>query len=111
MIVMPDDLAKPKEFVRPARLVFIKTTKVKQNASNAHWENRTSMPKQPAVVVPLVRLVAGMVFAKIARLGSTKIPNVKRNAVTRVPHREKYPTMKARAVNCHRGVPAKSAII
>jgi len=58
------------------------------------------------VVVPLVRLVAGMVFVNSARLVPTKIPKVKRNAVTRVPHREKYPTMKARAVNYHRGVPA-----
>jgi hypothetical protein len=32
MIVMPEDLATPKEIVRHARLVFIKTSKVKQSA-------------------------------------------------------------------------------
>jgi len=69
------------------------------------------MPKQHAVVVTLVRLVAGMAFAKHARLGSIKIPKVKRSAVTLVPRPEKYPTMKARGVNCHRGVPANQVNI
>ena len=74
---MLEDLAKPRVFVWNARWVFTKITKVEQNASNAHWENCTSMPKQHAVVVALVRLAAGMVFAKHARLDFIKIPKVK----------------------------------
>jgi ribulose 1,5-bisphosphate carboxylase large subunit-like protein len=47
-------------------MVFIKTKKAKLNAANAHWENRTSMPKQHAVVVTLVRLAAAKVFVQHA---------------------------------------------
>jgi hypothetical protein len=104
-------LAKRKVFVQHARMVFIKRTKAKQTVSNAQWENCTSMPKQHVVVVTLVRLVAGMAFVRHARLGSIKIPKVNRNAMTFVPRLEKYPTMKARGVNCHRGVLAKWANI
>ena len=64
-----------------------------------------------AVVVTLVRLVARMAFVKIVRLGFIKIPKVKQIAVTLVPRPEKYPTMKARGANYHRGVPAKWANI
>ena len=74
-------LAAAKVIAKIARMVFIKTTKAKQNASNAHWVNRTSIPKQYAVVVTLVRLVAGMAFAKHARLDFIKIPIVKQSAV------------------------------
>jgi hypothetical protein len=59
----------------------------------------------------LVHLVVGKAFAKIARLGSIKIPKVKRSAVTFVLRLEKYPTIKARGVNCHRGVPANQVNI
>jgi len=52
-------------------------------------------------------LAAAVVFAKIARLGSIKIPKVKRNAVPFVTGLEKYPTKKVPDVNYHRGVPAK----
>ena len=78
---MLEHLAKPKVFVRNARMDFIKTTKEEQNVLDVHWENRTLMRKQHAVVVTLVHLVAGMDFAKIARLGSIKIPKVKQSAV------------------------------
>ena len=104
-------MAKPKVFVQHARMVFIKRTKAKQTVSNAQWENCTSMPKQHAVVVTLVRLVAGMAFAKIARLGSIKIPKVEQNAVSVVPRLAKYPTKNEPGANCHRGVPAKWANI
>jgi hypothetical protein len=105
------DLAKPKVFVQHARMVLIKRTKAKQNAASATVEKRTSIPKQHAVVVTLVHLVAGMAFARHARLVFIKIPKVNRNAMTFVPRLEKYPTMKARGVNCHRGVLAKWANI
>ena len=111
MIVMLEHLVKRKVFVRNARMDFIKTTKRKQNAWNATLEKHTSIPKQHAVVVTLVRLVAGMAFAMHARLVSIKIPKVKRSAVALVPRLEKYPTIKARGVNCHRGVLAKWANI
>ena len=107
MLAMLEHLAKPKVFDQHARLVFFKTTKAKRNASNAHWEKHTSTPKQHAVVVTLERLAAGTVFAKRVRLGSIKIPKVKKNAVAFVPRLEKCPTMRARGVNCHHGVPAK----
>ena len=67
MLVMPGNLGKPKVSVTTAQLDFIKMTRVKTNASNAHWENRTSMPKRPAVLVTLVRLAAAKVFVPIAR--------------------------------------------
>ena len=81
MLVMPGNLGKPKVSVQHAQMVFIKMTRVKTYASNAHWENCTSMPKQHAVVVTLVRLAAEMAFAQHARLGSIKIPKAKRHAV------------------------------
>ena len=59
----------------------------------------------------LVYLVVRKAVAKHARMGSIKIPKVKRNAVNFVPRLEKYPTTKAPVVNCHRGVPAKWANI
>ena len=111
MIVMLEHLAKRKVFVQNARMDFIKTTKEEQNVLNVHWENCTSMPKQHAVVVTLVRLVAGMAFATVARLGSIKIPNVKQSAVFPVTWQKKYPTKRVPGVNCHRGVPAKWANI
>jgi len=108
-LAMLEHLAKPKVFVRNARMVFTKTTNRKQNAWNATLEKHTSITKQHAVIVTLVRLAATKVFAKHARLGSIKIPKVKRSAVTLVPRLEKYPTIKARGVNCRPGVPAKWA--
>ena len=107
MLVMLEDLGKPKVFVRNAQRVFTKTTKVKQNASNAHWENCTSMPKQHAVVVTLVRSAAGMAFVKHARLDSIKIPKEKPSAAKPATRQKKYPTLTVPGVNCHRGVPAK----
>jgi hypothetical protein len=104
-------LAAVTVIVQLARMVFIKTTKAKQNASNAHWVNRTLIPKQYAVVVTLVRLVAGMAFAKHARLDFIKIPMVKQGAVIPVTCQKKYPTKKVLGANCHRGVPAKWANI
>ena len=101
------NLAVATVFVLPAPLVFIKTTKRKQNAWNANLENLTSVPKQHAVSATLVRLAAGKVIAKHARLDFIKIPKVKRSAVTFVPRLEKYPTTNAPDVNYHRGVPAK----
>ena len=105
--ILADLATKPKVSVQHAQMVFTKTTKVKQNASNATLANHTLMPKQHAVVVTLVRLVAEMALAKIARLGSFKIPNVKQSAVFPVTWQNKYPTKKVPGVNCHRGVPAK----
>jgi hypothetical protein len=111
-LVISGSLVKPKVFVQLAQMDFIKSPKVKAGVFNVGWGNRTSMPKQRALVVTLVRLViTATVIAKHARLDSIKIPKVKRNAVTLVPRLEKYPTMKARGVNCHRGVPAKQANI
>ena len=39
-LAMLEDMAKPKVSVHHARLAFIKTTKVKMSASNAHWEKK-----------------------------------------------------------------------
>jgi hypothetical protein len=103
---MLEHLAAAKAFVPLALLVFIKSTKAKHTASNVHWENRTSMSKQHAVIVTRVNLVVAMAFVQHARLGSFKIPKVKNTAATLVPHRAKNPTTKAPGVNCHRGVPA-----
>ena len=69
-------LKAAKVFAKLVRVVFIKTTYVKQNALNVHRENRTSMPKQHAVLVTLVRLKAAKVFVKLVRPGSIKIPKV-----------------------------------
>ena len=105
------DLVAAMVFAQHVQLDFIKTTKVKKNVSNATVENHTSMPKQPAVIVTKVNLAVTMALVQHVRLASFKIPKVKRNAVTLVPRLEKYPTMRARGVNCHRGVPAKWANI
>ena len=107
MLVMLEHLVKPKVSVQHARLASIKTTKAKMNASNAHWENRMSMPKQHAVVVALVRLAAAKESAKHARLDSIKIPKEKQSAVKTATRQKKYPTLTVPGVNCHRGVPAK----
>jgi hypothetical protein len=107
MIVMLEHLAKPKVSVQHARLASIKTTKAKMNASNAHWESRTSTPKQHAVVVALVRLAATKASAKSARLDCIKIPKEKQSAVKPAIRQKKYPTKKVPVVNCHRGVPVK----
>jgi hypothetical protein len=48
---MLECLATPKVYVQNARMVFIKTTKVKQHASNAHWGKSTSMVKRLVEVV------------------------------------------------------------
>jgi hypothetical protein len=109
MIVMPDDLAKPKEFVRPARLVFIKTTKAKENASNATLENCTSMKKQPVVIATKVHLVVAVVIVRAAHLGFTKTAKEQRSASS--AHPKKYPTTNVPDANCRPGVPAKWANI
>ena len=106
-IAMLEDLAKPKVSVQNARMVFIKMSKAKTNASNAHWENCTLTPKQHAVVVALVCLAAGMAFAKHAQLDSTKIPKEKQSAVKPATRQKKYPTTREPGVNCHRGALAK----
>ena len=104
-------LAAAKEIVQPARLAFIKSTKAKQNASNATWEKHTSMLKPSAVVVTLEHLAAAKVIVKHAQPVITKIPKVNKNAVIPATRQKKYPTTKAPAANCHRGVPAKWANI
>ena len=111
MLAMLEHLAKPWVFVRNARMVFIKSTKVKKNVLNVRWGKCTAMLKPSAVVVTLVGLAALMVFVQNARLVFIKIPKGKRSALTLVPRLEKNPTTKARGVNCHRGVPAKWANI
>ena len=112
MLVMLEDSAKPKVSVQHAQMDFIKSPKVKPNVFNAGWGNRTSMPKQRALVVTLVRLViTATAIAKHARLDSIKIPKVKQSAVIPVLHREKYPTTKARDVNRRRGECAVSVNI
>ena len=82
------------------------------SANNVNWA------KQPLKVVQLnviramlAHLAKRKVFVQHAQLVIFKIPKVKRSAVTLVPRQEKYPTIKARGVNCHRGVPAKWANI
>jgi hypothetical protein len=64
-----------------------------------------------AMLVTLVRLAATKVFAEHVRLGSIKIPKVKRNAVLLASRLEKYPTTTVPGVNIHHGVPAKWANI
>jgi hypothetical protein len=107
MSVIRGSLAKPKVFVQNARMVFIKTTKAKKNVYNVHWEKRTSMPKPRAVIATTVNLAAARADAKHAPLVFTKIPQANTNAATCASHRAKYPTPKARGVNCHLGVFAK----
>ena len=80
-LVISGNLETPKVLVPLARPGFIKSTKVKYNVSNAAWENRTLMPKHPAVIVTLVDLAAGKVIVKHAQLDSIKIPNTKQSAV------------------------------
>ena len=106
-IAMLEDLAKPKVPVQNARMVFIKMSKAKTNALNAHWENRTLMPKQHAMVVALVRLAAAKAFARNAQLDFTKIPKEKLSAVEPATQQKKYPTKMVPAVNCHHGAHAK----
>ena len=78
---MPAHLEEPKVFVQNARMVFIKTKKAKLNAANAHWENRTSMPKQHAVIVTLVRLAAAKVFVQLARMVFIETAYLNQNAL------------------------------
>jgi hypothetical protein len=110
-LVISGSLVKPKVFVQLAQMDFIKSPKVKAGVFNVGWGNRTSMPKQRALVVTLVRLATSKAIVKHARLDSFKIPKVKQSAVIPVLHREKYLTMKARGVNCHPGVPANQVNI
>jgi hypothetical protein len=111
MLVIRDNLETPKVIVPSARLVPIKPTEVKETVSNAHWESRTLIPKQHAVVVALVRLAKPKVIVPHARLDSTKIPKEKQSAVKPATRQKKYPTKTVPGVNCHRGVPAKWANI
>ena len=99
---------------KTAQKVGYRKSWMPRNACDAH----SAPPLCPILVevlrvlgAVLVFLVVGKAFAKHARLGSTKIPKVKRSAVTNVPRPGKYPTTKAPGVNCHRGVPAKWANI
>ena len=78
---MPAHLEEPKVFVQNARMVFIKTKKAKLIAANAHWENRTSMPKQHAVIVTLVRLAAAKVFVQLARMVFIETAYLNQNAL------------------------------
>ena len=111
-LVISGSLVKPKVFVQLAQTDFIKSPKVKADVFNVSWGNRTSMPKQRALVVTLVRLViTATAIAKHARLDSIKIPKVKQSAVIPVLHRGKYPTTKARDVNRRRGECAVSVNI
>ena len=84
------------------------TTMMRRNANTAKRvkQQQWKVPLN-AMLVKLVRLAATKVFAKHARLGSIKIPKVKRIAVPLASRLEKYPTTQAPGVNCHRGVPAK----
>ena len=111
IFVILGSLAKPKVSVQHAQTDFIRSPKVKSNVFNVNWENRTSMPKQHALVVTLVGLATSKAIAKHARLDSIKIPKVKQSAVIPVLHREKYPTTKARDVNRRRGECAVSVNI
>jgi hypothetical protein len=63
------------------------------------------------LLVMLEHLAKPRVFVRHAPLGFIKIPKVKQSAVTLVPRPEKYPTMKARGVNCRPGVPANQVNI
>jgi len=110
-LVISGSLVKPKVFVQLAQTDFIKSPNVKSNVFNVIWGNCTSMPKQHALVVTLVRLATSKAIAKHARLDSIKIPKVKQSAVILVLHREKYPTTKARDVNRRRGECAVSVNI
>jgi hypothetical protein len=108
ILVMLERLAKPTVCVRPARLVCIKTTKAKQNASNATLGNRTSMKKQPVVIATKVHLAVAPVIVRAAHLGLTKTPKEKQRAILLLlAHPEKYPTTNVPGVNCRHGVPAK----
>ena len=78
---MPAHFAEPEVFVQHACLVFIKMTKVKQNAANVHWENCMSMPKQPAVVVTLVHLAAAKVTVLLAQKVFIKTTNIEKNVL------------------------------
>ena len=111
MLAMLEHLAEPKVFVQNARKVSIKTPKVQQNVLNVRWESCTSIPKQRAVVVTLVRLAKPKVFVQNARRVSTKTPKAKQSAVTPATRQKKHPTLTVPGVNCHRGVPAKWANI
>jgi len=68
MLVIRDNLDTPMVIVPPARLVSIKPTEVKENAPNATLGNCMSMPKQPVVLVTLVRLAAPRVFVRNAQM-------------------------------------------
>jgi hypothetical protein len=68
MLVIRDNLDTPMVIVPPVRLVSIKPTEVKQNAPNATLENYMSMPKQPVVLVTLVRLATPKVFVWNAQM-------------------------------------------
>jgi len=101
-------LSTTKKFVLTAPWALHKVTRIETIVRNAHWAPpHWPMPGEVRCVFGaiLVDLVVGMAFAKIARLGSIKIPKVKRSAVFVLF--EKYPTKKVQGVNCHRGVPAK----
>ena len=112
ILAMLEHLAKRKVFVQHARMVFIKATKAKQNALNAHWENHTSMPKQCVVLATKVHLVVAVVIVRSAHLGLTKTAKEKQHAILVLhAHPEKYPTTNVPGVNCHHGVPAKWANI
>ena len=106
IFVILGSLAKPKVSVQHAQTDFIRSPKVKSNVFNVNWENRTSMPKQHALVVTLVGLATSKAIAKIARLDSIKILKQKNCAAILATRLEKYPTKKVPGVNCHRGVPA-----
>jgi len=112
ILAMLEHLAKRKVFVQHARMVFIKATKAKQNALNAHWENHTSMTKQCVVLATKVHLVVAVVIVRSTHLDLTKTAKEQQHAILLFhAHLKKYPMTNAPDVNCHRGVPAKWANI
>jgi len=85
-------------------------TKTQLNVNHANWVKQQGLKVQlHAILAMLEHLVSPKAVVQHARLGFIKIPKVKRSAVTLVPRLEKYPTIKARGVNCRPGVPAKWA--
>ena len=82
-------------------------TMIRLNVNNVNWVKQRLKVLLNVILAMLEHLAKPKVFVQHAQLGFIKIPKVKKNAVALVPRPEKYPTMKARGVNCHRGVPAK----
>jgi len=86
-------------------------TKTRLNVNHANWVKQQRFKAQPHAILAMLEHLESKAFVQHARLGSTKIPKVKQNAVTVAPRLAKYPTKNELGANCHRGVPAKWANI